>query len=49
MSELLEDIEGLPEEELVFQSSGIAFEIKSEDGHPVLRMIGIFVFIICGL
>ena len=49
MPELLEDIEGLPEEEPVFQSSGVAFEIKSEDGHPVLRMIGIFVFIICGL
>ena len=32
-----------------FQSSGIAFEVKSEDGHPVLRMIGIFVFVICAL
>ena len=49
MSELLEDIESLPEAEPVFQSSGIAFEIKSEDGHPILRMIGFFVFIICGL
>ena len=49
MSELLEDIESLPEAEPVFQSSGIAFEIKSEDGHPVLRMIGFFVFIICAL
>ena len=49
MSELLGDVEGLPEEEPVFQSSGAAFEIKSDDGHPVLRMIGIFVFIICGL
>lgn len=49
MAELLEDIEGLPEAEPVFQSSGVVFEVKSEDGHPVLRMIGIFVFIICGL
>ena len=49
MAELLSDVENLPEEEPVFQSSGVAFEIKSEDGHPVLRMIGIFVFIICGL
>ena len=49
MSELLGDVEGLPEEEPVFQSSGVAFEVKSYDGHPVLRMIGIFVFIICGL
>jgi hypothetical protein len=49
MSELLEDVEGLPEEEPVFQSSGVAFEVKSDDGHPVLRMIGIFVFVICGL
>ena len=49
MSELLEDVPSLPEEEPVFQSSGIAFEVKSEDGHPVLQMIGIFVFVICGL
>ena len=49
MAGLLEDIEGLPEAEPVFQSSGVVFEVKSEDGHPVLRMIGIFVFIICGL
>jgi hypothetical protein len=49
MAELFEDIEPLPEAEPVFQSSGVAFEVKSEDGHPVLRMIGIFVFIICGL
>ena len=49
MSELLEDVPSLPEEEPVFQSSGIAFEVKSEDGHPVLRMIGIFVFVICAL
>ncbi len=49
MAELLADVENLPEEEPVFQSSGVAFEIKSEDGHPVLRMIGIFVFVICGL
>ena len=49
MSELLEDVESLPEEEPLFQSSGTAFEIKSSDGHPVLRMIGIFVFVICGL
>ena len=49
MSELLEGAPSLPEEEPVFQSSGIAFEIKSEDGHPVLKMIGIFVFVICGL
>ena len=49
MSELLEDTPSLPEEEPVFQSSGIAFEVKSEDGHPVLRMIGIFVFVICAL
>jgi len=49
MSELLEDVPALPEEEPVFQSSGVAFEIKSEDGHPILRMIGIFVFVICAL
>ena len=49
MSELLEDVESLPEEEPLFQSSGTVFEIKSSDGHPVLRMIGIFVFVICGL
>ena len=49
MSDLLDDVPALPEEEPVFQSSGTAFEIKSNDGHPVLRMIGIFVFIICGL
>lgn len=49
MSDLLEDVPSLPEEEPVFQSSGIAFEVKSEDGHPVLKMIGIFVFVICGL
>ena len=49
MSELLEDAPSLPEEEPVFQSSGTAFEVKSEDGHPVLQMIGIFVFVICGL
>ena len=49
MSELLEDAPTLPEEEPVFQSSGVAFEVKSEDGHPVLQMIGIFVFVICGL
>ena len=49
MPELLEDLEGLPEEEPVFQSSGVAFEVKSDDGHPMLRMIGIFVFVICGL
>ena len=49
MSDLLDDAPALPEEEPVFQSSGTAFEIKSNDGHPVLRMIGIFVFVICGL
>jgi len=49
MSDLLQDAPALPEEEPVFQSSGTAFEIKSSDGHPVLRMIGIFVFVICGL
>ena len=49
MSDLLDDVPALPEEEPVFQSSGTAFEVKSNDGHPVLRMIGIFVFIICGL
>ena len=49
MSELLGDVEGLPEEEPVFQSSGVAFEVKADDGHPMIRMIGIFVFVICGL
>tara|TARA_B100001113_G_C21090324_1_gene614019 strand:- start:58 stop:924 length:867 start_codon:yes stop_codon:yes gene_type:complete len=49
MSELLGDVEGLPEEEPVFQSSGVAFEVKTDDGHPMIRMIGIFVFVICGL
>ena len=49
MSELLEGAPSIPEEEPVFQSSGTAFEVKSDDGHPVLRMIGIFVLAICGL
>ena len=43
MSELLEDVPSLPEEEPVFQSSGTAFEVKSEDGHPVLQMIAVRV------
>ena len=47
MSDLLDDVPALPEEEPVFQSSGTAFEIKSNDGHPVLRMIGIFVLALC--
>ena len=49
MADLLEDVAPLPEEEPVFQSSGTSFEVKSDDGHPVLKMIGIFVFVICGL
>ncbi len=49
MADLLEDVTSLPEEEPVFQSSGTSFEVKSDDGHPVLKMIGIFVFVICGL
>lgn len=47
MSELLDNLEQLPEEEPVFQSSGAVFEVKSNDGHPMLRAIGIFVFVIC--
>ena len=43
MSDLLEDVPSLPEEEPVFQSSGIAFEVKSEDGHPVLDWCSFYV------
>ena len=49
MADILDDVASLPEEGPVFQSSGVAFAIKSDDGHPVLKMIGIFVFVICGL
>ncbi len=49
MAGILEEVSALPEEEPLFQSSGVAFEIKSEDGHPLLKAIGVFVIIICGL
>jgi hypothetical protein len=50
MSELLEEVDDLPEEvPVLFSSSGTAFEIKSEDGHPMLKAIGIFILITCAL
>ncbi len=49
MSELLEGVEGLPEEEYVFASSGASFVIKSDDGGPALRMTGILILFIAGL
>lgn len=49
MAGILDQVGALPEEEPVFQSSGVAFEVKSEDGHPVLKMIGVFLIVICGL
>ena len=49
MAGILDQVSALPEEEPVFQSSGVAFEVKSEDGHPVLKMIGVFLIVICGL
>lgn len=49
MSELLEGVEGLPEEEYVFASSGATFVIKSEDGGLALRMTGILILFIAGL
>ena len=38
MAGILDQVSALPEEEPVFQSSGVAFEVKSEDGHPVLKL-----------
>jgi hypothetical protein len=49
MAELLEGLEQLPEEEPVFQSSGAVFQVKTDDGHPMLKPIAIFVFVICML
>ena len=49
MSELLEGIEGLPEEEYVFASSGASFVVKSEDGGSALRLTGILILFIAGL
>jgi hypothetical protein len=49
MSDLLLDVPAIPEEEeTVFASSGRAFVVQSEDGHPILKAIGIFIIIICG-
>jgi hypothetical protein len=49
MADLLEDVSSLPEEEAPqFSSSGRVFEVNSEDGHPMLKAIGIFVIIISG-
>jgi hypothetical protein len=47
VSDLLEEVTELPEEEAVFTSSGVAFEVKSDDGHPILKAIGVFVIVIC--
>ena len=48
MSELLEGIEGMPEEKYVFASSGASFVVKSEDGGSALRLTGILIlFIAC--
>ncbi len=49
MSELLEGIEGLPEENYVFASSGASFVVKSEDGGSALRLTGIMILFIAGL
>ena len=49
MSELLEGIEGLPEEKYVFASSGASFVVKSEDGGSALRLTGILILFIAGL
>ena len=50
MNDLLDGVTPLPEEEeVVFSSSGASFEVKSEDGHPVLKAIGIFLILVCGL
>ena len=49
MAGLLDDISVLPEEGApVFSSSGRVFEVNSEDGHPMLKAVGVFVIIICG-
>jgi hypothetical protein len=49
MSELLEGVEGLPEEEYVFASSGASFVVESDDGGSALRMTGILILFIAGL
>ena len=47
MADLLDGVEQLPAEDPVFQSSGVVFQIKSDDGHPMLKPIAMFVFVIC--
>ncbi len=47
MADLLEEVTELPEEEPVFSSSGATFDVKSDDGHPMLKAIGVFVIITC--
>jgi len=47
MADLLDGVEQLPAEEPVFQSSGVVFQVKSDDGHPMLKPIAMFVFVIC--
>ena len=43
------DVPPIPEEEeTVFASSGRAFVVQSEDGHPILKAIGIFIIATCG-
>jgi len=49
MSELLEGVEGLPEEEYVFASSGISFVVKSDDGGSALRLTGMLILFIAVL
>jgi hypothetical protein len=49
MSELLEGVKGLPEEEYVFTSSGISFVVENEDGGSALRMTGILILFIAVL
>jgi len=49
MSDLLVDVPSIPEEEeTVFASSGRAFVVQSEDGHPILKAIGLFIIVTCG-
>ena len=48
MADMLEGVEDLPEE-AIFQSSGVVFQVKTDDGHPMLKPIAIFVLIICML
>ena len=49
MSDILLDVPSIPEEEeTVFASSGREFVVQSEDGHPMMKAIGIFIIVTCG-